>query len=116
NLPGIARGTWQALLAEGQLDEGLLGWLEADGPPALRGAAILARQRPFDRWLTALGAPPGARGEHWRQLATRSLPAWLGQPGMRAGRAGQADAFLGHPPVRALAARRATLGVDGVAP
>jgi len=116
NLPGIARGTWQALLAEGQLDEGLLGWLEADGPPALRGAAILARQRPFDRWLTALGAPPGVRGEHWRQLATRSLPEWLEQPGMGPQRARQAHAFLAHPPVRALAARLATLGVDGFAP
>src|SRR5690606_38084068 len=80
NLPGIARGTWQALLAEGQLDEGLLGWLAADGPPALRGAAILARQRPFDRWLTALGAPPGLRGGHWPQRATSSPPECLEPP------------------------------------
>lgn len=126
DLPGLGPGSWRALLEAGRLEAGLLAWLsltpaELAALPGVRvqpllTGADLARQRAFARWLTALGAPPGVlaqEGDDWPRLAARSAQEWQRQPGLGPQQARRAHAFFQHPPVRALAAQLAGLGVEG---
>lgn len=126
DLPGLGPGSWRALLDSGRLDEGLLAWLnlsaaELEAVPGIRArplleGATLARQRALARWLTALGAPPGVSlqpEDDWPRLAARPPQEWLRQPGLGPRQARRAHAFFQHPPVRALAAQLAELGVEG---
>lgn len=127
-LNGVGPGTWERLQQAGKLQH-LLGWLDLDQAelvslPGLgeRSAAALmqrfdsARQRPFSRWLKALGMPPSAGArlpEHWDDLARRSSADWQQEPGIGAGRARQLVEFFRHPDVLALRERLRIAGVAG---
>lgn len=127
-LPHVGPGTWEQLLAAGQLD-GLLDWLTLDAAELAniagfgeRNSARLlasldsARQRPFRQWLKALGVPPtgGARlEERWKVLAERDTEQWQAETGIGPGRAAQLSAFFRDPQVLALSETLRTAGVDG---
>ncbi|WP_434655037.1 NAD-dependent DNA ligase LigB [Pseudomonas sp. R3-56] len=127
-LPHVGPGTWEQLLAAGQLD-GLLDWLTLDAAELAniagfgeRNSARLlasldsARQRPFRQWLKALGVPPtgGARlEERWEVLAERDTEQWQAETGIGPGRAAQLSAFFRAPQVLALSETLRTAGVDG---
>jgi DNA ligase (NAD+) len=128
DLPGLGPGTWQALMAAGELD-GLLDWLDLPPDrlrtlPGFGQARIrqfqsngeLARRRGFAVWLHALGLPPSGDaelGQDWQTLAGRSLADWQRQPGVGAGRARQLVAFFAHPEVQRLRQRLHDAGVAG---
>ena len=130
-LPHVGPGTWEKLLATGRLN-GILDWLTLE-PPELatidgfgeRSSARLynsfneARQRPFARWLKALGLPPTGEadlGTSWSILAQRTVEQWQAEPGIGPGRAAQLSAFFRAPEVLALGAQLAAAGIDGFSP
>lgn len=114
-LPGIGPGTWGKLLQARQI-HGLLDWLELSteqlsrvpglGPrsaAALQQSFQLARERPQQVWLRALGIPAQVPLDaDWDSLAQRSSADWQRQPGIGPQRAAQLRAFFQHPEVQAL--------------
>ncbi|MGY2238648.1 NAD-dependent DNA ligase LigB [Pseudomonas gingeri] len=127
-LPHLGRGTWEMLIHAGRL-QSLLDWLTLDarelaniagfGPSRSRqwlDSVQVARQRPFERWLKALGLPATAGVRltgPWQVLASRTAEDWQAQPGIGPGRAAQLSAFFRDPQVMALAESLSTAGVDG---
>ncbi|MED5607643.1 NAD-dependent DNA ligase LigB [Pseudomonas sp. JH-2] len=122
-LEGVGPGTWRTLLQAGHL-EGLLDWLELSaqslrqvpGGEALHGQFRAARQRPFARWLRALGAPQADElpaNERWAELAARQAGDWRQLPGIGAVRARQLQAFFADGEVRRLGEQLAAAGVEG---
>lgn len=134
----VGPGTWDRLIDSGKL-EGLLDWLTWDSQ-ALEGipgigersrerliaAFEAARQRPFEIWLVALGAPSAAKAlaqqatgkpsegpGHWQLFATRTLEEWQAKPGIGALRAAQLHDFFSDPEVAKLATQLQTAQVDG---
>ncbi|HUE90877.1 NAD-dependent DNA ligase LigB [Pseudomonas sp.] len=119
-LPGVGPGTWEKLLHAQQLDS-LLDWLHLSseqlssvpglGPrssAALQQSFRLARERPMQDWLRALGLPGHgnlALDADWDSLAQRSLADWQRQAGIGPQRAAQLRAFFQHPEVQALRAQ-----------
>ncbi len=127
-LPHVGPGTWEKLLETGRLNS-LLDWLTLDAQELAnidgfgeRGAARLAssfdsaRQRPFDRWLKALGMPPTGKahlGDSWREMAQRDIEQWQAQPDIGPGRAAQLSAFFRDPQVLALSETLRLAAMDG---
>lgn len=127
-LPHVGPGTWEKLLQAGRLN-GLLDWLTLDAQElanidglGARSAARLstsfdnARQRPFARWLKALGMPPTGQArlaDSWQALAQRDIGQWQAQPGIGPGRAAQLSAFFRDPQVLALNETLREAGIDG---
>ncbi|KZC40951.1 DNA ligase B [Rhodanobacter sp. FW510-R12] len=126
-LEGLGADTWQALIDAG-LVHGLLDWMsltpeQLAGVPGLGAsrAALLARsfaaarQRPFARWLQALGVPSNVAAglPDWAALSARGADDWQALEGIGASRANQLVAFFACPEVRALAARLRAAGVQG---
>ena len=125
-LGGVGEATWLALVDAGQVRR-LLDWMTltpaqlaaVPGVGAGRAAALAhvfagARQRPFARWLLALGLPghvPRGVGD-WRALQARSLAGWQAA-GVDVGRARRLAAFVHQPDVQALAAQLHAAGVQG---
>ncbi|MNV58595.1 DNA ligase B [compost metagenome] len=75
-----------------------------------------ARQRPFARWLKALGMPPTGQArlaDSWQALAQRSTEHWQAEPGIGPGRATQLSAFFRDPQVLALSETLREAGIDG---
>jgi DNA ligase (NAD+) len=74
-----------------------------------------ARDRPFARWLRALGMPLSDTGgsSDWAALSGRAAGDWQSLAGIGAGRANQLVEFFSHPEVRAQAARLHAAGVQG---
>jgi DNA ligase (NAD+) len=127
-LPHAGPGTWEKLLQAGRLN-GLLDWLTLDAQELAnidglgeRSAARLstsfdsARQRPFARWLKALGMPPTGQArlaDSWQALAQRDTEQWQAEAGIGPGRAAQLSAFFRDPQVLALSETLREAGVDG---
>lgn len=127
-LPHIGPGTWKKLLETGHL-ESLLDWLALDAQElatidgfgersAVRLASSFdsARQRPFTRWLKALGMPPTGQArlaDSWLALAQRSTEQWQTEPGVGPGRAMQLSAFFRDPQVLAMSETLRGAGIDG---
>jgi DNA ligase (NAD+) len=128
SLPHVGPGTWEKLLETGRLNS-LLDWLtldaqelaNIDGLGELSAARLAnsfngARQRPFARWLKALGMPPTGQahlGDSWRELAQRDIEQWQAQPGIGPGRAAQLSAFFRDPQVLALSETLRRAAMDG---
>ncbi|MVW85210.1 NAD-dependent DNA ligase LigB [Pseudomonas sp. PB101] len=127
-LPNVGPGTWEKLLATGRLNS-LLDWLTLDTQELAtingfgeRSAARLAdsfnqaRDRPFKRWLKALGLPPTGQahlGDSWQALAQRDIEQWRAEAGIGPGRAAQLNAFFRDPQVLALSETLRDAGIDG---
>jgi len=128
DLPHVGPGTWEKLFETGQLD-GLLDWLTLDpqelatidGFGERQTARLLnsfksARQRPFLRWLKALGLPPTGQArlaDSWQALAQRNTAQWQAEAGIGPGRAAQLSAFFRDPQVLALSETLRAAGIDG---
>ncbi|MDB5995172.1 MAG: ligB [Pseudomonas sp.] len=127
-LPHVGPGTWEKLLETGHLN-GLLDWLtldaqelaNIDGFSERSSAQLLtsfdnARQRPFARWLKALGLPPTGQArlaDSWQALALRDTEQWQAEAGIGPGRAAQLSAFFRDPQVLALSDTLRAAGIDG---
>jgi DNA ligase (NAD+) len=127
-LPHVGPGTWEKLLETGRLN-GLLDWLtldvqelaNIDGFGERSSARLLnsfnsARQRPFARWLKALGLPPTGQArlaDSWQELAQRNTEQWQAEAGIGPGRAAQLSAFFRDPQVLALSETLRVAGIDG---
>ncbi|WP_460120121.1 NAD-dependent DNA ligase LigB [Pseudomonas sp. S2_C03] len=128
DLPHVGPGTWEKLFETGQLG-GLLDWLTLDpqelatidGFGERQTARLLnsfksARQRPFLRWLKALGLPPTGQArlaDSWQALAQRNTAQWQAEAGIGPGRAAQLNAFFRDPQVLALSETLRAAGIDG---
>ncbi|WP_412071482.1 NAD-dependent DNA ligase LigB [Pseudomonas sp. FEN] len=128
DLPHLGGGTWDKLVASGRVKR-LLDWLTLEGEelatiggfgPRNRARWLesvqLARQRPFERWLRALGLPPSATAPldpPWSVLAGRTPQAWRSMPGVGAERAVQLSAFFRDQEVQALAESLRNAGIKG---
>ncbi|GHE22976.1 NAD-dependent DNA ligase LigB [Halomonas urumqiensis] len=129
DLPGVGPGTWRALVEAGLVD-GLLDafWLDegalrvVSGIGSVRAKALadafgLARERDFETWLVALGAPPAVQGvngaERWAALSARGLAEWQAQPGIGPKRAADLVEFFQHPVLSGVAQRLDEMGVEG---
>jgi DNA ligase (NAD+) len=126
-LEGLGEGTWQALVDAG-LVRHLLDWMTltpeqlatVPGFGASRAAALArvfagARERPFARWLQALGVPAAqaSGAADWSALAAREADDWQALDGIGAGRASQLAAFFDCAEVREQAAQLHAAGVRG---
>jgi DNA ligase (NAD+) len=127
-LPQVGPGTWEKLLKADRLNN-LLDWLTLDAQELAnidglgeRSAALLfssfdnARQRPFARWLKALGMPPTGQArlaDSWQALAQRDTGQWQAEAGIGPGRAAQLSAFFRDPQVLALSQTLREAGIDG---
>lgn len=127
-LPHVGPGTWEKLLDTGHLN-GLLDWLtldaqelaNIDGFGERSGVRLLdsfnsARQRPFARWLKALGLPPTGQArlaDSWQELAQRNTEQWQAEAGIGPGRAAQLSEFFRDPQVQALSETLRNAGIDG---
>ncbi|VVQ15281.1 DNA ligase B [Pseudomonas fluorescens] len=127
-LTHVGPGTWEKLVQAGRLNS-LLDWLTLDAQELAnidglgeRSAARLlasfdsARQRPFARWLKALGMPPTGQArlaDSWQALAQRDTGQWQDEAGIGPGRAAQLSAFFRDPQVLALSETLREAGIDG---
>ena len=126
-LDGLGADTWQALIDAGLVHD-LLDWMNLTpdqlasvpgfGPTrasALAQTFAAARQRPFARWLRALGMPSsaGATLPGWAKLSGRGANDWQSLDGIGPGRADRLAEFFAHPDVRAQAVRLHEAGVQG---
>ncbi|WP_347902449.1 NAD-dependent DNA ligase LigB [Pseudomonas purpurea] len=124
----VGPGTWEKLISAGRLNS-LLDWLTLDaqelanidgfGPRSsarLLDSLHTARQRPFIRWLKALGLPPtgsASLGDSWQALAQRDTEHWQNEAGIGPGRAAQLSAFFRDPQVLALSEQLRAAGIEG---
>ncbi len=126
-LDGIGADTWRALIEAGLIQQ-LLDWMRltpalvasVDGIGGARAVSLArafagARERPFARWLQALGVPARLRAEpsSWAALSARGVSQWQALDGIGAGRATQLVDFFGSVEVRRQAARLHADGVQG---
>jgi DNA ligase (NAD+) len=127
-LSHVGPGTWEKLFETGRLN-GLLDWLTLDAQELAnidgfgeRSSARLlnsfnsARQRPFARWLKALGLPPTGQArlaDSWQELAQRTIEQWQAEAGIGPGRAAQLSAFFRDPQVLALSETLRLAEIDG---
>ena len=128
DLPHVGTGTWEKLLETGRLN-GLLDWLTLDArelanidgfgersSARLLNSFSIARQRPFVRWLKALGMPPTGQArlaDSWQELAQRNTEQWQAETDIGPGRAAQLSAFFRDPQVLALSETLRVAGIDG---
>jgi DNA ligase (NAD+) len=126
-LEGLGAGTWQTLIDAG-LIHGLLDWMSltpaqliaAPGVGSKRAGALAqtfasARQRPFARWMRALGMPATGSAElpDWATLSARSSSDWQAIDGIGPVRGDGLVEFFALPELRAQAARLHAAGVQG---
>jgi DNA ligase (NAD+) len=126
-LEGLGADTWQALIDAGLVHD-LLDWMRltpeqlaaVPGLGTTRAATLArafagARDRPFPRWLRALGLPAEvATGlPDWHVVSTRAASDWRTLDGVGASRANQLVDFFECPDVRAQAALLHAAGVQG---
>lgn len=126
-LAGLGEDTWQALIDAG-LVHGLLDWMHltsaqlttVPGLGSARADALAstfagARQRPYQRWLRALGLPATLTAglSDWHAISVRTAADWQSHDGIGAARANQLVAFFTCADVRAQAAQLHAEGVQG---
>lgn len=128
DLPQVAPGVWGRLVGAGQVKT-LGDWLALDSErlqplPEFRDARIarllesfaVARARPFEQWIRALGIPAPRQLElnhDWTTLAARTLTQWRQEPGVGQKRAEQLQRFFLEPQVQTLAEQLREHGITG---
>ncbi|KAF0867349.1 NAD-dependent DNA ligase LigB [Pseudomonas sp. LD120] len=128
NLQNVSGQTWARLIEAGRINS-LLDWLTLDQAELANIAGFgkrsstrllrslhSARQRPFARWLKALGLPPSGSADlsgPWQTLALKSREDWQNESGVGAGRAAQLAAFFRDPQVLALRTILSDAGIEG---
>lgn len=129
HMAGIGRASWQQLIEAGGVSD-LFSWLTLSagqlrampGIGPQRGELFwqqfrLSQQRPFKRWVRALGVPiPEAAlrtltDNGWQQLLARSEQEWQQLPGTGAVSARRIRQFLQHQTVQQLIGRLQQLNV-----
>ncbi|MEO5813608.1 MAG: NAD-dependent DNA ligase LigB [Rhodanobacter sp.] len=126
-LAGVGADTWRRLIEAGLIHH-LLDWITltpeqlaavpgigTSHAETLAHSFVRARERTFERWAGALGAPAGAEqgGSDWASMSSRSAGEWQALDGIGAARAEELMAFFGCPDVRAQAVRLHAAGVPG---
>ncbi len=127
-LPGVGPGTWDRLIEAGQIN-GLLDWMTLNraqlakipgfaerSSTRLFDSLQIARERPFQTWLVAIGLPPAGELKpdmEWRELAARSIEQWQSEPGIGPGRATRLWEFFQDPQVQALREQLREQGIAG---
>ncbi|MEH4657944.1 NAD-dependent DNA ligase LigB [Phytobacter diazotrophicus] len=130
DIEGLGEAGWR-ILHQAHRFEHLFSWLaltetqlqETAGITPARGRQLwhrfeLARERPFVRWVYALGLPlttsaiQAAGDTHWQQMQDRGDQAWQRLPGIGARKARQIMTFIQEPVVKTLVA---WLGEHGIA-
>ncbi|MGK9174767.1 NAD-dependent DNA ligase LigB [Yokenella regensburgei] len=131
DIEGLGEAGWH-ILHQAWHFEHLFSWLtltqeqltHTPGMTPARGGQLwhrfaFVRERPFIRWLTALGLPIpksalNAAGDvHWQQLQQRDAQAWQRLPGIGAGIARKLVAFIHHPDIAKLAQWLGSQGISG---
>lgn len=121
DIDGAGEALWRTLHDARSMGH-LFSWLaftperlqSIPGISAQRGQRLwhqfnLARERPFLRWIQAIGVPipktafAGLKEDDWRRMQDRNEEQWRRLPGIGAERARQLVRFLHHPDVAALA-------------
>ncbi len=131
-IDGVGEEGWRAL-HQAHRFEHIFSWLEltkaqlqaTPGLSAARGLQLwlrfsLARDRPFTRWLNALGTPlpqaalKATSDTHWRQVRARDELAWQQLPAIGAQKARQLITFVRTPVVEQLAVWLGNQGCEGI--
>lgn len=118
NFSGIGRSGWQRLVQGGSLTH-LFSWLALSEENLRTAVGIsqpaahlfwqqfqLSRQRPFKRWVRALGVPIpesallALTDDSWAELLSRTEAQWQQLPGIGLNLARQIGRFLHHKDVR----------------
>ena len=121
DIDGVGEALWRSL-HDARSMEHLFSWLAftperlqaIPGVSTLRGQRLwhqfnLARERPFLRWIQAMGVPipktafARLKEDDWQRMQERNEEQWRHLPGIGAERARQLVTFLHHPDVAALA-------------
>lgn len=131
DIDGLGEAGWR-VLHQAHRFEHLFSWLaltktqlqETAGSTPARGLQLwhrfeLARNRPFVRWVYALGLPltksaiQAAGDSHWQQMQSRSGLEWQRLPGIGAEKARKIMAFIQEPVIQTLVAWLCDQGVNG---
>lgn len=131
DIDGIGDALWRTLHHAHHFEH-LFSWLaltpqQLQNTPGISAASgmklwhqfNLARERPFIRWLMALGVPLPqsalkATGDHrWQQLLTRDEQQWQQLPGIGSQKAKQVVAFLHDTQIASITAWLAAQGIAG---
>lgn len=134
-IDGIGEAGWRMLHRTHHFEH-LFSWLAltkaqlqaTPGMASARGAQLwhqfnLVRQRPFTRWVNAMGVPLTQAAlnvlgaSYWRELTGRSEPLWRMLPGVGDERVRQIQRWLLYPEIVAMSDWLAKQGIPGfVAP
>lgn len=131
DIDGLGEAGWR-VLHQAHRFEHLFSWLaltktqlqETAGSTPARGLQLwhrfeLARNRPFVRWVYALGLPltksaiQAAGDSHWQQMQSRSGLEWQRLPGIGAEKARKIMAFIQEPVIQTLVVWLGDQGVNG---
>ena len=131
DIDGLGEAGWR-VLHQAHHFEHLFSWLaltktqlqETVGITPARGLQLwhrfeLARDRPFVRWIYAMGLPltksaiQAAGDTHWQQMQDRSSQAWQRLPGIGTEKSRQIMAFIQDPVIQTLAAWLGEHGIVG---
>lgn len=131
DIDGLGEAGWR-VLHQAHRFEHLFSWLaltktqlqETAGSTPARGQQLwhrfeLARNRPFVRWVYALGLPltksaiQAAGDSHWQQMQSRSGLEWQRLPGIGTEKARKIMAFIQEPVIQTLVAWLGDQGVNG---
>ncbi|HAT2204552.1 TPA: NAD-dependent DNA ligase LigB [Kluyvera intermedia] len=131
DIDGLGEAGWRVLHQTHRFEH-LFSWLaltktqlqETAGITPARGLQLwhrfeLARDRPFVRWIYAMGLPltksaiRAAGDTHWQQMQDRSSQAWQRLPGIGTEKARQIMAFIQDPVIQTLAAWLGEHGIVG---
>lgn len=131
NIEGVGESAWRTLYQTHHFDH-IFSWLSltqaqlqaTPGFSAARGLAIwhrfnLTRERPFIRWVMAMGIPlsqaslKAATGMSWQEMSQRNTSDWQALPGTGEEKARQIVNWLHQPDVAALAKWLAEQHING---
>lgn len=131
DIEGVGEAAWRTLYQTHHFDH-IFSWLSltqaqlqaTPGFSAARGLAIwhrfnLTRERPFIRWVKAMGGPlpqaslKAATGMSWQEMSQRNISGWRALPGTGEEKARKIVNWLHQPDIAALAKWLAEQHING---